>query len=85
MITFKEFCESKKKQSTKFPGLKHGLDKFDLEAEREGSAIGKASKNKSTSGRLSQKIFSTHSGTGTRAVGPPTGSRMHKRSACKKD
>jgi hypothetical protein len=52
---------------------------IDDQAEREGSAIQRAFKRGSNI--LKQRVFSTHRGHGTRAVAPPSGSRMHHRAA----
>ena len=53
---------------------------IDDQAEREGNAI-KRSFRKHGANTMKQAVFSTHRGHGTRAVAPPSGSRMHRRAA----
>ncbi|WP_421664484.1 hypothetical protein [Nitrospira sp. BLG_2] len=50
------------------------------QAEREGTALKRAFRKRSVN-TLKQAVFSTHRGHGTRAVAPPSGSRMHRRAA----
>lgn len=54
--------------------------RIDAEAEREGRAIKRAFR-KHGANTMKQVVFSTHRGHGTRAVAPPSGSRMHRRAA----